>query len=198
MAAKFCTTCHLYLLSVPPTAPVKSHSHTQPLQLLQTSGVFGLLFGVDAHFRALLHECESKAPLPHWELEGCMKGHFPFRPLACTYFTRYLFSHTLLSAALAAGPFLIFMPVEAFTPARRAETPAIHLSASFKEVLIMFASSPKGQRHCCDVFTGKSQSLNVGIQSSNCLFSVQIVNVQCYKNRQTRLNLTFYANIPSK
>lgn len=134
---------------------------------------------MDAPFRALLHECRNKAPLPHWELEGgCMNGYFPFRPLACTFFTRYLFSHTLLSAALAAGPFLIFMPAEAFTPASRAETPVIHLSASFKEVLIMFASSPKGHRHCCDVFTGKSQSLNIEIQSSNCLFSVRIFNVQ--------------------
>lgn len=73
-----------------------------------------------------------------------MNGYFPFQPLACTFFTRYLFSHTRVSAVLAAGPSLIFMPAEAFTPASRAETPVIHLSASFKEVLIMFAPSPKG------------------------------------------------------
>lgn len=73
---------------------------------------------------------------------------FPFSATCMHIFTRYLFSHTLLSATLA-GPFLIFMPVDAFTPASQAETSVIHLLTSFKEVLITLVSCSRAQGQYC-------------------------------------------------
>lgn len=68
-------------------------------------------------------------------MEGCMNGHFPFSATRMHISSHYLFSHPLLSADFAV-PFLIFMPLDTFTPASQGETSVSHLSALFKWVLI--------------------------------------------------------------
>lgn len=82
---------------------------------------------------ALPHEYQNKERLPHWEVDGCMNGHFPFQPLARTLFIQ---SHSAKCNS-CIEPFLIFMPVDRFTPVSQIETSVIYLSALFNGALRM-------------------------------------------------------------
>lgn len=100
---------------------------------------FVVMFCMYGQSSAPPHEYQNKERLPHFEVNGRMNGHFPFQPLARTLFIQ---SHSAECHSCTEA-FLIFMPVDRFTPVSQTETSVIYLSALFNGAFRMHISGYK-------------------------------------------------------